>query len=241
MRLDVYFTPGEVAAGDISDRVAVVIDVLRATSTMVEALANGARGVFPAATIDDAVRVVQNLGRETALLCGERRCLPVEGFDLGNSPAEFTAERVASKLLVMTTTNGTQAVLASNGAREILIASFLNLEAVASELAAADDDVAIVCAGRERRFALEDAVCAGALADRLRARLGRRYHGNDAADAARTLARRRGGELETLFRHTAAGRQLVEAGLEADLAACAAIDRHAIVPRVRDRQVVLEP
>src|SRR5690606_24311561 len=104
--VDVCFTPDELVSGELQGRVAVVVDVLRATSSIVEALANGARSVLPVASIEAAVRLAQNVGRDQVLLCGERRGLPIEGFDLGNSPREFTPERVAGKTLIMTTTNG---------------------------------------------------------------------------------------------------------------------------------------
>lgn len=239
MRVDVAFTPAEVAAGELAERVVVVIDVLRATSTIVEALANGARAVSPAPEIDDAVRIAQGLGRERVVLCGERRSLPIEGFDLGNSPGDFTAERVRDKLVVMTTTNGTGAVLAAAGARRVLIGSFLNLGAVAAEVARDGGAATVVCAGRERRFSLDDAVCAGMLVARLAGGAGASSERNDAAIAAEALAAEYGADLGALLERTAAGRQLLEAGLGADLAFCARVDRHAVVPELRDRQITL--
>jgi 2-phosphosulfolactate phosphatase len=141
----------------------------------------------------------------------------------------------------MTTTNGTPALLASASARRILIASFLNLGAVVEALAAEEDAaVTIVCSGREKRFSLDDAVCAGALVTGLRERLGPDgLELNDAAYTAALAARARLDELEQLLGRTAAGRQLIEAGLGEDLAFCAQLDRHAIVPHFRDRQVTL--
>ncbi len=239
MRVSVYFTPGELAASELAGRTVVVIDVLRATSTLVEALANGARSVFPAQTTDDAVRLAQALGREDVLLCGERRSLKIPGFDLGNSPLEFTAERVAGKVLVMATTNGTPALMACAGAKQVLVASLLNLGAVVQELAAAGEDVEILCAGRERRFALEDALCAGMLALGLRERLERAPRTNDAAAVAMSLARRASGRMERWLGRSAAGRQLKEIGLADDVAYCAAVDRHTVVPRLKERQVSL--
>ena len=130
MRIDVFFTPRELNR-QLTGRVAAVIDVLRATSTIVEALANGARSVYPAATMDDAVRLAQSLGRKEVLLCGERGSRKIEGFDLGNSPLEFTREAVADKVVVMTTTNGTPALVAGSTADRCVVASFLNLSAAA--------------------------------------------------------------------------------------------------------------
>lgn len=231
--------PPELAGVDLGGRVAVVLDVLRATSTVVEALANGARSVSPVAGIDEAVRVAQGIGRDRALLCGERRSLPIEGFDLGNSPREFTRERVEGKLVVLTTTNGTGAVLASAGARRVVIGSFLNLTAVADALARDGGPVAVVCAGRERRFALEDALGAGLLIARLAERAGVALELNDAGLAAAELARRYGGDLAAALARTAAGRQLDEAGLGEDVGFCATVDRHAVVPELHDRQITL--
>lgn len=247
MRLDVYFTPGELAGVELPDRV-VVVDVLRATSTLVEALANGARAVFPVATADDAARIAQNIGRDSVLLCGERKGLPIEGFDLGNSPLEFTRERVEDLSLVMTTTNGTRTFLAvaerragkgdAEGA-QVLAGSFLNLAAVVERLAGGDGPGAIVCAGREGRFALEDAVCAGAIVRGLAA-ARRDLETNDAAAAADALAGRHMKGLDRLLDGTAAGEHLRSIGLAEDVAFCATVDRTAVVPRFRDRKITLE-
>ena len=109
MRVDVHFTRAEVDSAALAEATAVVINVLRATTTIVEALANGAVGVYPTVSAEDAVKLAASLGREDTLLCGERKGVKVDGFDLGNSPAEFTAEVVDGKKLVMSTTNGTRA------------------------------------------------------------------------------------------------------------------------------------
>lgn len=247
MRLDVYFTPAEMAGLEPGGGAAVVVDVLRATSTIVEALANGARAVFPVATADDAARIAQNIGRDSVLLCGERRSLPIEGFDLGNAPPEFTRDVVKDKSLVMTTTNGTRAFLAvaerrgpkaESDSGGILAASFLNLTAVTEALAGAGVDVAIICAGREGRFALEDAVCAGAIARGV-ADAVEGVEMNDAARAAGTLAARSMKGLTKLLEGTDAGRHLRSIGRAEDLAFCSEQDRTAVLPRFADRKIAL--
>jgi 2-phosphosulfolactate phosphatase len=249
VKIDVFFTPGEFAGLDLPERV-VVIDVLRATSTMVEALANGARAIVPVATVDDAARIAQNIGRDSVLLCGERRALPIEGFDLGNAPPEFEAERVSGKSLVMTTTNGTRALLAvaerrgagDGEASQILVGSFLNLSAIIRRLNEADGAApaaALVCAGREGRFALEDAVCAGAVVRGVEVAAGA-VELNDGALAARALARRHLDDLEGMLVATAAGRHLTEVGRGEDLSFCATLDRTDVIPRFRDRKLTLE-
>lgn len=241
MRLDVVFTPAELAAGELAGRTVVVIDVLRATSTIVEALANGARSVYPVAAMDDAVRLAREMGRSDVLLCGERRLERIEGFDLGNSPGEFTAERVGERVLVMSTTNGTPTFRAASTAARAVAASFLNLSAVTAWLASDEQvgDVTVICAGRAGRFALEDAVCAGALAVRLQQGVEGSRDMNDAANAAAMLAARHEPALESLLACTTAGRMLVELGYGDDIGACAAVDRHSAVPKLRDGQLSL--
>jgi 2-phosphosulfolactate phosphatase len=237
VKLHVVFTPSEVAPAELAGRVVVVLDVLRATTTIVEALANGARRVLPVATVDEAAALAQKLDRSTTLLCGERHCRLIEGFDLGNSPAEFTLERVRGKSLIMSTTNGTVALLAASAAQRVIVGSFLNFSAVIEAVVRDGADCTILCAGRERRFAMEDAVCAGMLARRLRERLAGTIRRNDGAVAAMALARRYGGSLVRMFRGTTAGRHIIDAGLADDLAYCAELDRHTIVPELKDREV----
>lgn len=220
----------------VAGRVVVVIDVLRATSTIVEALANGARSVLPVAAVDEAVRKADELGRDAVLLCGEREMQPIRGFQLGNSPLEFTTERVAGKTLVMSTTNGTGALLTGAAAAECWVGALLNAGAVADRLSAAQSDALLLCAGREGAFALEDALCAGRIARRVRDATDG-VHGNDglratlrlsrAAPTARTLAR------------TTAGARLRELGRADDIAFCVQEDRHTAVPVLDEHRVRL--
>ncbi|MBA4156266.1 MAG: 2-phosphosulfolactate phosphatase [Gemmatimonadetes bacterium] len=238
MRLDVFLTPGEVTPGEIAGRTVIVLDVLRATSTIVEALAAGAKAIYPVASIEDAIRLANSLGREEVLLCGERRCLPIEGFDLGNSPREFTPDRVAGKTLVMSTTNGTHAMMLAAGASRVLIGSLLNLDAVVEDLATSEAEPAFICAGRERFFAMEDAVCAGAMASRLMESRPGDWALNDGARAAIAL-QESFGTGEEMFTSIGAGKLLLAAGLEGDLAICADRNRHPLVPVLHERLIVL--
>lgn len=236
MKIDTYFTAAEVDPAAVAGRTAVVIDVIRATSTMVEALANGAAAIYPTLQTEDALRLATSLGREDTLLCGERKGLTVEGFDFGNSPREFTRERVGGKRLVMSTTNGTRAFLAAGGAKRAVAASFLNLSA-AAEAVAGSSDLLVVCAGKENHFSLDDAVCAGHLIRMIGE--GREESDlNDGSRAALALAERFTVDAGFLA-ETAAGRALVEIGLEGDLPLCAEMDRHALVPEMHDRMIRL--
>lgn len=236
MRLDVFLTPGELAASDLADRTAVVIDILRASTTIVQALSAGAKSIYPVSSIEDALRLANTFGRDEVLLCGERKCLPIEGFDLGNSPREFTRERVAGKTLVMSTTNGTNVMALTANASRVYVASLLNLGAIVDELVRTEAEPVIICSGRERHFALEDASCAGLLALRLMEARKGDWVLNDAGRAALALAREFG-VSETLFRLTAAGRAISDAGLAEDLAFCARMDVHDILPVLHERTI----
>lgn len=238
MRVDVAFTPAELPKGGAAGRTVVVIDVLRATSTMVHALANGARRIVPVTTVEEAVRKAEELGRDAVLLCGERDCQQIRGFDLGNSPEEFTPERVAGRTLVMSTTNGTPALLAAAGSAECLVGALLNAGAVARRVAAAGRDAVILCSGREGRFAYEDAFCAGLVLRRLR-RLRSRVRTDDAGRAVVRLIGRGEGSALPVLRRSAAARRLLELDLGQDVHFCAQVDVHDVLPVFVEQRVEL--
>jgi 2-phosphosulfolactate phosphatase len=238
VKVGVAFTPAELG-GSAGERTVAVIDVLRATTTMLEALVNGAQAVVPVESVDVAVTKAGEIGRDQAVLCGERDTQPIPGFHLGNSPAEFTAAEVAGKTLIMTTTNGTRAAVLGSASARGLIASFLNAGAVAAALSE-ESNVLLLCAGREGRFALEDALCAGMIARRIRsARPAGSTRFDDGAVTAMLLARRYEGSLGRILRRTAAGRRLAELGRDGDVEFCAQVDRYDRVPVVRERRVTL--
>jgi 2-phosphosulfolactate phosphatase len=238
VKLDVYLAPAELGERNLVGTVAAVIDVLRATSTIVEAVANGARTIFPATDMDDAMRLAQTIGRSDVLLCGERGARKIEGFDLGNSPLEFTSDAVADKLVVMTTTNGTPALVSGQAADRCIVASYLNLSAAARDLSTSGKPIVIMCAGREGRFSLDDALCAGSLIRALRDGYDGRVRMNDAALAASALEKRYRAHLAAVMRRTAAARQIVEAGHADDIDYCLTRDRHDVVPVMSNRQII---
>jgi 2-phosphosulfolactate phosphatase len=214
----------------------VVIDVLRATSTIIHALVNGAKSVLPVATVEDAARKAEQIGRDAVLLCGERDTQPIRGFQLGNAPEEFTNERVGGKTLIMTTTNGTPALLAATGAERVYVAALLNVSAVAKRLIDETDEALIICAGREGAFALEDALCAGRIVQHVRSATGT-VTGNDAAAAALRLV----GQPPTArtLGRTAAGRRLRQLGRLEDVIFCAREDVHDAVPVLDGHRITL--
>src|SRR3989442_14659626 len=148
MKIDVYHTPLGLNAGDLTGRAVVVIDVLRATSTIVTALAAGAKAIVPAASSDEVVRVTSNLEKDGIVLAGERRLLKIEGVALGNSPREMTPDAVGGKTLFLATTNGTPALLAAQGGDTVLVAAALNVSCVGERdrsLFTARGDLRITC------------------------------------------------------------------------------------------------
>jgi len=226
-------------AGATAGGVAVVIDVLRASTTMITALAHGAAGIVPVADVDEARLLAGELGPRV-VLGGERGGLRIPGFDLGNSPREYTAERVAGQTVVITTTNGTAALHASRDAAEIVVGAIVNRRAVAEAvrwLAGDQGVVHLVCAGTDGVVSAEDVLAAGAILDAAAAD-GCDDALDDAAREAMAFFRRvaaRGDVSPALvaeFRGSPGGANLVDLGMEADLPAAAAIDSLAVVPRL---------
>jgi 2-phosphosulfolactate phosphatase len=237
-RLDVLFGP-PASTAEVQGRVVAVIDVLRASTSIVVALANGARAVIPFDSSEEVVTRAKSFERSQVRLAGERRLHAIPGFDLGNSPREFTRDSVDGKTVLFTTTNGTSALLAVQGARDVVIASYVNFSAVLAMLRAAvrgGTDVAILCAGRDKQFALEDAACAG----RYARWVTRRVTGadlNDAALACTLLDRRYGDNITRLFEDATHGRALAEAGYAEDLTLCASLDTYPVIPIYSDRLI----
>lgn len=215
-------------------RLSVVIDILRASTTIAVALNNGADEIIPVLEPDDARRRALDLGPET-LLAGERNAVPPAGFHLGNSPIEFTRERVAGKTIVLSTTNGTKALLAvAPNSRDVLIGSYVNftvtLAAVRSALRQGLD-VDFVCAGTEGKFSLEDTACAGRFVRFATRRPGKAEPPvlNDAARAALLIEKNYGQDIARLFDDAEHGRTLRHAGFGDDLVTCAALDAHPVL------------
>ena len=225
MHVHVAFTPDEHAAGPTG----VVIDVIRATSTICQALATGYELVLCAAEVEDA-RSLAALGGVT--LGGERLGVRIDGFDLGNSPREYLTVRTPT--LAMSTTNGTRAIVtAAERCERVLIASLLNLGAVIDAVHAHGDDVAIFCAGVKGSFALDDSYVAGRIVEEL---------GDDRSDAAEAAARLAASYPTALeaFRASRSGRNLINHGaeLEADIPYCARESVLDVVPRLTGMQGV---
>jgi 2-phosphosulfolactate phosphatase len=215
--ITVYYTPKDIKPNSLQRSVAVVIDVLRATSVATYAAANGAAAVIPIPNLDEARQRKISFGDE-AVLGGERGGLPIEGFDFGNSPQHYTEQRSKGKTLLLSTTNGAVAVQAAkqNGAARVYLASFLNAQAVVETLRG-ESDIAIICSGTNGKATEEDTL----LADYLIARLN---NDQGAAGLVENL-------LEKL-RNSTGGRNLTRIGLAEDIFVAAALDKFNVVPTV---------
>jgi 2-phosphosulfolactate phosphatase len=239
VQIDVFFGPAGVTPADVAGRAVAVIDVLRASTSIAVALDNGARAIIPFENSEDAVSRAKAFERSDVRLAGERKSLPIPGFDLGNSPLQYTREAVEGRTILMATTNGTGAVTATQGARDVIVSSYVNFSASMSMLRAAlrtGTDVVLLCAGQDRRFALEDAACAGRFAHHISKRLTS-VTLNDGAQACVLIDKKYGDNLMKLFDASSHGRALREAGFGDDLAVCAAVDSHGVLPVYQDRQI----
>lgn len=239
MNIDLAFSSPEVKTKNLAGRTVAVFDVLRGTSTMISALAHGCAGIIPALTVEEARRIAAERKELKLLLGGERNALPVEGFDLSNSPRDYRPEKVRGRTLVMTTTNGTRALLAAQGADKIYIGAFLNLSALAQRLREEGRDVTLVCSGKEGLFCLEDTVCGGGVIGSL-AQEDVPMTLSEPAAAARILYEYYEADIYGMLSTCEWGRYLQSIGLERDLRLCAQIDSLQIVPVFRDGKITVD-
>lgn len=227
--VDVVLYAAAATAERIAGNAVAVTDVFRATSVIVEALHNGAERVIPVVTVEEAFLLRDKFHPSKAVLGGEREMIRVEGFDLGNSPMDYTPEKVRDKTVIISTTNGTRAIHNSRHATEIYIASFLNMGAVCRKLAASDDDITIVCSGRKDRFTAEDGLCAGAMAGILAAEYG--YALTDIADVMRRMWDDSRGDIRERLSTTRHYNDMMCKGLDPDIEFSLRQDIYDIVPQ----------
>lgn len=238
--LAVYPLPSVIETPALSGAAAVVIDVLRATSVLTRAVHSGVKTFIPvpdtAAAAETARQLRLHSPPETVLLGGERFGMPIDGFDLGNSPQHYTPETVGGKTLIFTTTNGTVAMNTAKPAKTVLLASFLNAAAVVDQLQA-EEKIVILCSGTDGKETEEDLLLAGCLVKRLMRH--RHYSLNAAAERVRQLWQEPANtaELVRQLRQSTGGRNLIQIGLEADIEAAAQIDSINAVPVIGASQI----
>jgi 2-phosphosulfolactate phosphatase len=226
----VHELPRQVAEKELAGSVVVVIDLLRASSTICQALAAGATEVVPFLEVEEALAAAAG-ERANLVLGGERRGQRIDGFDLGNSPSEYTTASVGGRRVFLTTTNGTRALHHARRARRVVVASFMNLSAVAESIRN-EPRIDILCAGTDGVESREDILTAGAIVEKLVSRNRSTWKLDDAAAAALAQWRARGDDLAVELRTTPGGRNLLEIGMEQDLVDCARIDALTVVPEL---------
>ncbi|MDL1892394.1 2-phosphosulfolactate phosphatase [Sphingobacteriales bacterium CHB3] len=240
MRVEVFFTPHQVEELYFREKRVVVVDVLRASTTIATALYNGAKEIIPVATVESAMEIVGNLDGDVTLLGGERDGKMIEGFHLGNSPLEYVEERVRGKSIVLTTSNGSQAILKARHAREMSVLGFVNISVIESVVREGEGDLVILCAGHDGFFSMEDAVCAGMLIHRLVDGSKAEMELGDAGIASVALYKNQGKSILKMLRNSEHGKYLDEIGFRNDLEACAAADAMPVVPQFLGNVVKLK-
>ncbi|WP_022835166.1 2-phosphosulfolactate phosphatase [Salisaeta longa] len=236
--VEVFLTYSSVTEDDVRGATVVVIDVLRACSTIATALHHGARAVLPVADMAEAGKIAANLDPDMYRLGGERNAEKIEGYHLGNSPLEYTQDEVEGRDVILNTTNGTRALSRAKTAKHLLAGSFLNASRVVDFLKQVETPIVIICAGRQNRLSLEDTICAGVLLDRL-------WENDDpglvsdAAHTAVTLYHHDRDDVEDALKRANHAQRLMRNGYTEDVAYCFAIDAVPVLPYYRDNRLVL--
>jgi 2-phosphosulfolactate phosphatase len=241
-KLNVYALPSLVTEEELAGKTVVVIDVLRASTTIAYAFDAGAKEIFPCEEIEEAERIADGLPPGEVMLGGERNGLPIAGFDLGNSPREYTPEAVSGKSVVFTTTNGTRAMRRCRQAARVLIASFVNATAICGQLLT-QKEIHIICAGTRGQYSRDDILMAGLLVERLERTGSGRYEMNVQALTAKenwtssfAIPYVIGAEpmdpevLAAELRRSEAGRALTAIGQEQDILLASLVDCISLVP-----------
>jgi 2-phosphosulfolactate phosphatase len=232
-KLEVCLTPALIHLYDVEEYVVVIIDIFRATSSICYGIENGAEAIIPVAEVEECLAYKEKY--PDYLLAAERNGEVVKGFDFGNSPFSYTPQKVAGKTVVLTTTNGTQALYLSRKAKQIIIGSFLNLTPVCNWLKTTNENILLVCAGWKYNVNLEDTLFAGAVVEQLKAD---GYELDDPAIAANDLYQLGKNDISLYLKKTSHSERLKQLGIEEDIAFCLNVDTTTAIPVLRDDRLV---
>jgi 2-phosphosulfolactate phosphatase len=228
MKVDVVFLPSALKPDHMNGKAVAVFDVLRATTSMTAAVSNGIREIRVFGDLESAAAAGAACP-DPHLICGERHAVKPPGFDLGNSPEAFLSERVGGKVLLMSTTNGTRAIIAAKSAPTVFVAALVNAGAAADALISTGLDVTLLCSGTEGEVSLEDILGAGAVIEALGNQGAEVQLISDSAQVADFTFQSRRGDLADALLGSRGGRNVVRAGLTKDIAFCARLDSLSVV------------
>ncbi len=234
--INIVLTPAEFKYYEISDtnNIIVVIDIFRATSTIVTALANNARSVIAVQSIDEA----RDFKKKGYLVAGEKNGIPVDGFDFGNSPLEFLTDNIKGKDIVITTTNGTQAIQVAKDNGDVVIGAFLNADALIQYIIQQDKNVVMLCAGWKNKFNLEDFVFAGLLTYQLYSTKQFELNSDSALLGYLTFDRAKR-KLKEFLNMASHKKRLENLNLDADIDFCLSLNKYPVVPVLKEGRIVL--
>jgi 2-phosphosulfolactate phosphatase len=231
-KIEVCLTPELIHLYDLTDKIIVVVDIFRATTTMVTALANEVTSILPLSGLEEC----RGMADKGYIIAGERNGQTADGFSLGNSPLSYLEHAYAGKKIAMTTTNGTLTIEKSmNGSAEILIGAFINLHATINYLMKKNNDIIVHCAGWKGKFNLEDSLYAGALVEGLSES---HDHDCDGAIATRSLYLQNRNDLNAFLKQASHAKRLQNHNIEADIDFCLSLDKYDIVVKVVDGELV---
>ena len=231
MKIDVVFCPDDIGGLNRSEHIFIVIDVLRACSTIITALYNGCRYIIPIIDPTEGFRLKKT---DDVILAGERNGIKLNGYELGNSPAEFTTDRVKGKIVVMCSTNGTKAIEKSKAGAESIIAAFLNIQTVIEYIDKRNKNVTILCSGKLGRHSLEDIVCAGMIVENLNTEY------TDTAFIAEAAYKNYKNSIYQCLKISEHGKYLTKLGFAADLKYCSQIDLFKVLPKLDPKGRIIE-
>ncbi|MCL5266482.1 MAG: 2-phosphosulfolactate phosphatase [Bacteroidetes bacterium] len=228
MKIEVFFSPAGVDELSMRGRNVVIIDVLRASTTICTALRNGAREIIPVPDIENATKISANLSSDSRLLGGERQGKRIDGFDLGNSPLEYTPEKVRGKTIIFTTTNGAGAMYKCRYAALALVGTFVNVSSIVKTITDVGGTWTILCSGRQGSFSVEDATCAGMIISSVQESI--EVETDDAGMTAVILYKNHKRSILGMLKKAEHGKYLTSIGFSEDLKFCAEVDSVPVIP-----------
>jgi len=238
LKIDLFPSRLGIQQETLRGRIAIVIDVLRASTSIITALSNGCKGIVPISEVDEAKKLSQKFPSQSLLLGGERNEMPIPGFDLSNSPLDYTVDRVKSKRIIFTSTNGSRLFNYARQAKICSVGAFINVTPLCNYILKTGLDLVILCAGNKGCFGMEDVVCGGMIIEKISKESSHPFHLNDGAVASRVLYGYYSNNIYDMLFQSLHGKRLIEIGQEKDLEICASIDSITTIPILKEDELI---